>query len=111
MLNRMLRLLKMLKGTGLQTLDAQSKLNQMLKLLKLNWLKLIKILIKLKRCTADRQSAIDNATAKRDAAKTEAEAKDAIRDAAKSVFDQKNSKSSKKLIQRIKLPERCSYKC
>lgn len=81
-----------LKGTGLpEALDAQKQAKSDAEAAKTKLDQANQDLDQAKKDAADRQSAIDNATAKRDAAKTESETKDAKRDAAKSVFDQKNS--------------------
>ena len=81
-----------LKGTGLpEALDAQKQAKSDAENAKTKLDQANQDLDQAKKDAADRQSAIDNATAKRDAAKTDSETKDAKRDAAKSVFDQKNS--------------------
>ena len=81
-----------LKGTGLpEALDAQKQAKSDAEAAKTKLDQANQDFDQAKKDAADRQSAIDTATAKRDAAKTESETKDAKRDAAKSVFDQKNS--------------------
>ena len=81
-----------LKGTGLpEALDAQKQAKSDAENAKTKLDQANQDLDQAKKDAADRQSAIDSAAAKRDAAKTESESKAAKRDAAKSVFDQKNS--------------------
>ena len=81
-----------LKGTGLpEALDAQKQAKSDAENAKTKLDQANQDLDQAKIDAADRQSAIDSAAAKRDAAKTESESKAAKRDAAKSVFDQKNS--------------------
>ena len=81
-----------LKGTGLpEALDAQKQAKSDAENAKTKLEQANQDLDQAKKDAADRQLAIDNATAKRDSAKTDLETKDAKRDAAKSVFDQKNS--------------------
>ena len=81
-----------LQGTGLpEALDAQKRAKSDAETAKDKLDQANQDLDQAKKDAADRQSAIDASTAKRDSAKTELETKDAERDSAKLVFDQKNS--------------------